>query len=651
MHGARNRTFPRRDSEADPRRIPDSGPRVKTAFFSVRIAYSGPGFGRAGKLKRNRFHGTIGAAETRCEDRTMHTAPMLETLLFGGTLYAGPHLRERVEALGIREGKVAAAGSRESLERLCNERTVRRNLNGGCLLPGLIDPHNHFSFASLTPLMADCRTPPVRSVEEILGRMRQQAELVEPGGWVVGWGYDEHLLDQPRNPTRWDLDDACPGHPALLIHLTLHQCVANSLALEYCGIDRRTRDPAGGRIGRDLWGLPDGRLFEQAAMPPLDTARGDLVTQAGEDMAGLYRENALRLLRLGVVRLTDAAMRPCDVRLWETFGLPQEIHILLDRMEVGRQGMMSPPVHLFGTDREDRPVVKLFLDGALQCAMESSIRQMALGGWAAVLRAANGRKTRAALRHMLRVEARLDRSGTVHLGYLVNDPAQVETTVAEAHQRGFPVAVHALGNAAVRRVLEIFERVQDRYGAPERPFRVEHALFLTEDLIEKMARLNVAAVVQPSFLYQYGPLLETLPLPGGVKILPLRSMIDAGVLVSGSSDGPCAGEDPLLAMDCACRRRTQEGACLDESQAIGVNEAILLYTANAARVMGCREDAGSLESGKRADLVLLTGDPHRKGFDRVRVAETIVAGTTVWERGKGPVASVVMDVEKAGSMG
>ena len=83
-----------------------------------------------------------------------------------------------------------------------------------------------------------------------------------------------------------------------------------------------------------------------------------------------------------------------------------------------------------------------------------------------------------------------------------------------------------------------------------------------------------------------------------------------------------------------------DGSCLDETQTIGVNESILLYTGNAARVMGCGDETGSLEPGKRADMVVLSGDPHTKGFDRVRVSETLVAGTTAWKRGMGMLSAV-----------
>jgi predicted amidohydrolase YtcJ len=334
-------------------------------------------------------------------------------------------------------------------------------------------------------------------------------------------------------------------------------------------------------------------------------------------------------------------MRPQDLLLWETYGAGQEIPLVLDRMEVGSESMMAPPEHLLTARPEGRlPVVKLFLDGAGQCAMELAARDLAHGVWDLVRKGLKGGPARMGLKSLRSTEARLGRSGTVRLGFFLNDPAKIENVVAEAHRMGYPVATHALGNGAVRRILEIYQRVQERYGAPERPFRVEHALFLTRELIEKMARWNVAAVVQPAFLYQYGPLLESLPFAGSVKILPLRTMIDAGVLVSGSSDGPCAHEDPLLAMDCAFRRMTVDGKTLDQGEAIRADESIRMYTMNAARVMGCDHENGSLEKGKRADMVILNGDPLLRGFDRIRVIETLVAGATVWKRGLGQVSGV-----------
>ena len=272
----------------------------------------------------------------------MEMRSRLDALFYGGNIYANGDFRRKAEALGVADGKVQAVGGREELEKLAGAETVRRDLKGKSLLPGFLDPHIHFCLGSLMPLMADCRTPPVQSVKEIVDNMRCQAEGSDPGGWVVGWGYDENLLKEGRHPSRAELDEACPYNPAILMHLSLHQCVVNSVALEYCGLDRFSQDPPGGRVGRSLSGRPTGFLQEKAAMVPFEVARRDLVSRAGEDLDRLLWENVSRLLRFGVVRVADAAMRPQEEVLWNSFITRHDVPLVVDRMEVGPEDMMAP---------------------------------------------------------------------------------------------------------------------------------------------------------------------------------------------------------------------------------------------------------------------------------------------------------------------
>jgi hypothetical protein len=302
-------------------------------------------------------------------------------------------------------------------------------------------------------------------------------------------------------------------------------------------------------------------------------------------------------------------------------------------MEVGEQGMCSPPLHLLQREpaKSNPSTVKIFLDGAEQCAMEVSLPGLVQGMGRLGHNMIRRNIRFAGVRSLAYTAMRIDRQGMIHLGYFINDPLELAKVIEEAHRLGYPVATHALGNAAVSRVLDIYEQVQDRLGAPKRPFRVEHSLFLTSELVQRMAKLKVAAVVQPAFIRDYGYLLQAQPLPKSIKILPLREMIDAGILVSGSSDEPCAREDPLSAMDCAVHREVPGGECLSPDQAISKEEALMLYTRYAARVMGCEDECGSLEDGKRADLVILSKDPIRYGFKEVKVVETIVKGRTVWK--------------------
>ena len=556
----------------------------------------------------------------------------LDRLISGGRIYAGGLRSERVEAIGIVGGEVVATGPLPLLEPLCDDETIRHDLKGNCVVPGFLDPHTHFSLSSFTPSMADCRTPPLRSLDDVLAAMQQRAAHTEAGRWVVGWGYEENLLKEGRHPRVQELDCACPAHPAILLHVSLHQCVVNSIGLALCGIDRSTPDPFGGEIERDWFGYPGGLLRENAAMPPFLMAYRDLMFREEDETVRLFGENAERFARMGIVRLADAAVGPLQEELYRRAASAGAIPIPVDRMVVGGEGIFSPPVEIVRRKAgPDRPVVKVFLDGAERCAVEISPAEAVEGMARLARRAVRDGVARRGLRNLFQPHATVDRAGRIRLGLYLNDPAEMEELVHEAHRQGYPVAAHALGNAAVRRMLEIYRQARDRYGPPRVPFRLEHTLFLRDEQILRMAELRVAAVVQPAFLYQYGNMLQAQPLPRGLRTLPLRRMIDAGVLVAGSSDGPCAPEDPLLGMDCAMRRASLSGACLDPDQAIGAEEALAMYTRNAAAVMGCDDVQGSLEAGKRADLLVLSADPFAEGFRHVHVVETVVGGRTVWD--------------------
>ena len=568
--------------------------------------------------------------EPRREGEEMDSVKPLERLLFGGIIHAGAKLEKRVDAVGIRDGRIAALGPRQDLLGLCGEQTLREDLGERCLLPGFLDPHNHFSVTTLAPLMADCRTPPLRTLAEIFEKMREKVKHTEAGRWVMGWGYEESLLKEGRDPVAAELDEACPDNPAVLMHASLHRCVVNSLAQQICGFDRQAPDPEGGRILRGRWGKPNGILVEQAAMKPFELARRDRLLIPQGDIEQLFAKNVNRLQRLGIVRVADAAVGPREKELYRR-AAANGVAVPTDWMEVGDEGMFSPPTEMIRSRTGEAAVVKLFLDGAGQCALEFSL----WGGMEGVVRVLgkvwSKKLPMSGLSALRKAEVNLESKGTLRFGFFLNDPDRIEGLVNEAHRQGLPVAAHALGNRAVRVMLDIYERAGNRYGAPAIPFRLEHAVFLTQDLIDRMARLQVAAVVQPAFLFQYGPLFRSLPLPGQIRILPLRRMLDAGVLVAGSSDGPCAPEDPLLAMDCAVRRTVPDNERLGEDEAIRVEEAIQLYTMNAARVMGCERDLGSIELGKRADLVVVSADPFQKSFVEIRVTQTLVNGATAWK--------------------
>jgi predicted amidohydrolase YtcJ len=186
---------------------------------------------------------------------------------------------------------------------------------------------------------------------------------------------------------------------------------------------------------------------------------------------------------------------------------------------------------------------------------------------------------------------------------------------------GFGVAVHALGNDAIEEVLAAYERTRT-FGA-----RIEHAMFATARQAEKMARLGVTAVVQPGHLWAYGSSVARSGIDAYLPPIPTRVLLDAGVTVALSSDGPTAPWDPLHILRVAVDRRTAEGRVLRPDQAMTREEALRAATVVAAQAARVGEEKGSIEPLKQADLAVLTGDP----FDpATRVRETWIQGRKVW---------------------
>ncbi|MGD9891827.1 MAG: amidohydrolase family protein, partial [Dehalococcoidia bacterium] len=148
-------------------------------------------------------------------------------------------------AMLVRDGLVERTGEPHDLIRLAPD-AVPVDLGGRFVCPGFVDAHNHFSLTALEPVSVDCRTPPVRSIDGLLARVRDAVASLPPGRWLRGHGYDEATLGS-RHPTRADLDAAAPDHPVVLVHWTVHRCVANSAALRAAGIREDAPNPSGGR--------------------------------------------------------------------------------------------------------------------------------------------------------------------------------------------------------------------------------------------------------------------------------------------------------------------------------------------------------------------------------------------------------------------
>jgi len=223
--------------------------------------------------------------------------------------------------------------------------------------------------------------------------------------------------------------------------------------------------------------------------------------------------------------------------------------------------------------------------------------------------------------------------GTQNTGLLTGDPAEIAQVAEDAHAAGWQLALHAIGDAAVDAALDVFARAQRRVPRAGARHRIEHAGLIRPDQLGRMRELGVIAVIQPSFLYEYGADYAAIVGPGRSDWLYRgRSLLDAGITVAGSSDRPVASGAPLQAMQFMVERRTSGGLPVGPGEAITPAEALAAYTTGSAYACRVEDELGSLSPGKQADLVVLSDDPRRvpgRQIGQIGVLATAIAGQLV----------------------
>jgi len=494
----------------------------------------------------------------------------------------------RGNALLLADGAIAAVGE---AARLRQAGLAERHLDG-VIIPGLRDAHFH-------PVghAASLQRPSLAGAADLaaVGRALAAAAAKEaPGTAVLALRLDDEALAEGRLPDRGLLDRAVPERPVLVIRHCGHIAVANTAALEAAGIGPATPDPPGGSLDRDDQGLPTGVLRETAVAPVVAALAPLLPPLEPGDLAAAVTSLAgVGLTGLGAIVSIDPGLwggsgSELDLLLEAAADLPLPLRVLVIADTPGdlqtaarRLGRAGPTVSFLGW--------KAFADGSL-------------GGHTAALR-----------------RPYADRPGTS--GTLRLDPAWAQEMIRSTVALGGVAAVHAIGDAALGRVLEVFAAAIAG-GVDPASLRVEHAsLVLPEDL-PQLAGLGVTACIQPSFLPADSPWLEARLGPERVAYAyDFRTLADAGVPLAGGSDCPVEPPHPLWGMASA---RDRAGFQLQE--ALGAEEALALFTTGAARAIG---EQAVLSRGAPATLTVLDGDPvadEPAALRRRRVLATFVGG-------------------------
>jgi len=494
-------------------------------------------------------------------------APMILT---NGRIYTVDAAASVVDTLVVREGRIAFAGRRGDVNGGAGETEV--DLGGRAVVPGLVDAHAHLMNLAKTRLEVGVgRLPSERAVAAVVA---EAAAGASSGEWITGRGWDQTLWPGGAFPTRASLDAAVAGHPVALTRVDGHAIWANSAALRLSGVDRHTGDPAGGLVVKDPGGEPTGLLVDtaqelvRAVVPAPSAERFEraLVEAVGECVA----KGLTGIHEMGVDLATLAAYR----RLVERGQWALRNYVAVS----GRKAWAEYRARGRETIGDGRVVVgalKLWLDGAL-------------GSRGAALHAPY-----------------CDDPGNV--GLVLIPPDELTRWLAEARDAGFQACVHAIGDRANTLALDAMERV----GVAGRRFRIEHAQVLTDADVPRFARLGVLPSMQAthctSDMRWAADRLGLERLPGAYA---WRSLLATGTIIAGGSDFPVEDANPFHGLHAAVARRARE----DDRPAWGPEqrmtrlEALRSFTCWNAWASGQEGELGSLEAGKRADLVVLDDD-------------------------------------------
>lgn len=538
----------------------------------------------------------------------------LDLIIRAGSILTMDEARPSAREMGVIGGRIV--GFDEELAGCTADRV--EDFGDATITPGFIDAHCHTTWWGLG--LAALDLSPARGLEELYALLESEMLRLadQPGVWLNGTGFN-HKHHGGLFPDINRLDAITGDRPLYLRHVSGHASITNTATLALAGAFAGDfANPVGGAVVRDADGNFTG-LVEESAQGLIQNL---LLPYSVEQIIGALDAATTRYAAEGITSFTEAGIgggwighSPIEITAYQQALDTGRLHAraqlmpALDALEEqtshaadahgtgGGRGLGLGIRAGFGNEHLSLGPVKVFMDGSL------------LGATAAVTE---------------------DYCGHQHnTGYLLDTPAQYLERVSSAYRSGWPVALHAIGDAAIDLAIEIISGLQEKHGPNALPNRIEHFGIARPDQVAAVARHGIAVTPQASFIGPLGDQFAQLVGPEREGWLYRgASLLEAGVLAAGSSDLPVADNNVRRAMASAVDRRTEKGRVLGgASECLSPLEALRLYTVNAARATGQFGDRGSLSRGKLADFVVLSESPlETEDIAALHVIGTFVGG-------------------------
>ncbi|MFT7127642.1 MAG: putative amidohydrolase YtcJ [Pseudoalteromonas tetraodonis] len=537
----------------------------------------------------------------------LNPSPAEHQIWFNANVITMDENNRIAQAVETRDGVIVSVGSNKEILDKRDDNTVAVDAKGATILPGFIEAHGHFPGSGLFAVIANLNPPPIDTVstlEELQTRLRTTASETTPGHWIVGMGYDDTLLDTGIHPTRQDLDEVSTDQPVYIIHISGHMGVANSKALELMGINQDSKDPEGGEIVRDESGIPNGLLTEMAHKPATKLALKFALPQQLQ----ITTTSAELYARQGVTTVQNGLTMPehvSGISLLSKIGLIKQRIVLWPSAEETLAN---------GEFKATKSSAKNVVIGAQKIQADGSIQGYT--GW---------------LTETYHDVGDMPEGWT---GYPTVEPSKLNKMATLAHCNGQQLAIHGNGDAAIDAALEAIAAAQKACPRDDARSIIVHAQMTRPDQLIRMKALGATPSFFSAHTYYWGD-RHTSTFMGkerADKMSPAKSAQRIDLRFTTHLDTPVVPMEWKRQFTAPVERLSSSGKVIGELERISRLSSLRAMTIDAAWQNFLDKETGSIEPGKKADLVFLSGNPLSDNIEKIEVEETWVAGNRIYLR-------------------